>query len=138
MRLYILMLLALPSKVTGTAAACTWRELTMQHQQCPRSTLQLHALQATMQGFAALAGEDGIVSLDTLAPAPASSFPAVHASALAAAAANLLPPGQQLEPNASVSALPLLEAAAAAGLVPRPGTGAVFSRWRISLQSLLP
>lgn len=109
----------------------------MQHQQCPRSTLQLHALQAAMQGFAALAGEDGIMSLDTLAPAPASSFPAAHASALAAAAAALLPPDQQTTPHGPVSALQLLAAAAAVGLVPRPGTGAVFSRWPCSLSSLV-
>ena len=81
-----------------------------------------------MQGFAALAGEDGIVSLDTLAPVPASSFPSAHASALAAAAAALLPPEQQLADHGSVSTLQLLVAAAAVGLVPRPGTGAVFSR----------
>lgn len=81
-----------------------------------------------MQGFAELAGEDGIVSLDTLAPSPASSFPAAHASALAAAAAVLLPPEQQPAPHGSVSALQLLATAAAVGLVPRPGTGAVFSR----------
>lgn len=129
MSLHVLMLLGLPSRVTGTAAACIWREQTMQHQQCPRSTLQLHALQATMQGFAVLAGEDGIVSLDTLAPAPAFSFPAAHSSALAAAAAALLPPEQQPAPHGSVSVLQLLAAAAAVGLVPRPGTGAVFSRW---------
>ena len=92
------------------------------------SSLLSDAMQATMQGFAALAGEDGIVSLDTLAPAPASSFPAAHASALAAAAAVLLPPEQQPAPHGSVSALQLLAAAAAVGLVPRPGTGAVFSR----------
>ena len=90
-----------------------------------------------MQGFAMLAGEDGIVSLDTLAPASASSFPAAHASDLAAAAAALLPSEQQLASHGSVSALQLLEAAAAVGLVPRPGTGAVFSRWPCSFSSLV-
>lgn len=87
-----------------------------------------------MQGFAELAGEDGIVLLDLAAPLPASSFPGVHASALAAAAAYLLAGrhGQQqptAPPAATVDVLQLLMATAAVGLVPRPGTGAVFSRY---------
>ncbi len=106
-----------------------------------------------MQGFAALAGEEGVLSIDTPALLPVSAFPYAHASALAGALAELRagdskstfqPVGSTAERSVeyevrraeresavlgAVDAPALLAAAAAEGLVPRPGSGAVFSRW---------